>query len=171
MKFKIFSKQNIEKYTGDEPYILISIAGRHPDGQHGFAELLDDPNRLDVLKLTFDDISHTVYDKDYPVIDSMKFSDLIYFNESHAKEILEFVDNYKYKIDLNNYKYKIDLICVNCFAGISRSSATAAALSVIMNGNRSDSWIFESSEYYPNSLVYKTIINKWDEDLSYSMTI
>jgi len=149
MIFKIFSQQNIEKYIGDQPYVLISIAGKHPDGSHGFAELLADPNRMDVLQLTFDDVSDN---KDW---EGNIDPDIIPFNESHARDIIDFTEY---------YEDNIDLICVNCYAGISRSSGVASALSVIRNGSRSDNWIWDSPKYYPNYLVYKTLLKVWQDN-------
>jgi len=161
MKFEIFSKQNIEKYTGDQPYILISVAGRHEDGEDGYAELLDDEHRVDVLRLKFDDITTSTNPLSY----GMKYTDLIYFDKPHAKQIIEFV---------NKHKDNVGLICVNCYAGISRSAGIASALSVIVNGPRSDEWIYQSPKYYPNPLVYNILLgehfpNGYDEIEKYDL--
>jgi predicted protein tyrosine phosphatase len=54
----------------------------------------------------------------------------------------------------------IDLIIVQCNAGISRSAGVAAALSLIINGD--DSWVFDDKRYLPNRLVYRTILQVYD---------
>lgn len=49
-------------------------------------------------------------------------------------------------------------IFVSCDAGESRSPAIAAAL-IRISGN-DDSYIWNSREYWPNQLVYQTILNR-----------
>ena len=72
--------------------------------------------------------------------------DIKIFDETYAEQILDFVDS---------YRDNIDLIVVHCEAGISRSSATAGALSLILN--KTDQYFFDN--YLPNALVYRKIIN------------
>lgn len=100
--------------------------------------------------------------KDYP---HFYKEPLIYFDEDMAKNLLNFV---------REYLFYIDLIVCQCHAGISRSSATAAALSKILN--RTDMWVFENDHFIyssgwsvnerwvPNNLIYRTILKMYYEE-------
>jgi hypothetical protein len=70
------------------------------------------------------------------------------YNSEHAKKVLEFVFTF---LD------KVKIIVAQCDAGISRSSATAAALSKIIR-NDDDSFF---KIYYPNKLIYSTILKEY----------
>lgn len=87
-----------------------------------------------ILMVKFGDIDVTD-DNSYPAI-----------TQSQAKLIANFVDTYDY----------VDVFYINCFAGICRSSAVAAAISLYINGD--DKIIFNSPDYYPNMLVYRTLL-------------
>ena len=77
---------------------------------------------------------------------------LVMFDGCHAQEILQLV-----KKERENIYY----IVAQCDGGISRSSATAAALSKIINGT--DEWVFNSPRYVPNSQIYRMILNTFYE--------
>ena len=132
MKFSIMGEYWAHQFQPSIPTIVISITD--PTSKH--PEYPENNLLLDVLKIHFDDIED-------------KFSTLTVFNENHAKEILEFV---------NKYKDKTERIVCQCQAGISRSSATAAALSIILDGHGSDNWIFSDRRYIPNMKVYRTLL-------------
>jgi predicted protein tyrosine phosphatase len=66
--------------------------------------------------------------------------------KEQAKDILKFVEIHKDK----------HLIVCQCDAGISRSSAVAAALSKIYFDD--DTWVFNDKQYRPNMHVYRTIL-------------
>ena len=70
--------------------------------------------------------------------------DKVCMTELQAELIVAFV---------NKHKDDVGLICVNCHAGICRSSAVAMAISQWLNGH--DSGILDSDQYYPNSHVLK----------------
>jgi len=71
-------------------------------------------------------------------------------SKDQAHQLIEFV---KKHLD------RIGLICVNCEAGISRSSACAAALSLLINGH--DSGIGDDNYYYyPNAHVQSLILRE-----------
>jgi predicted protein tyrosine phosphatase len=74
------------------------------------------------------------------------------FDNTHAKQILEMVEKHK-----NNIHY----IVAQCDAGISRSSATAAAISKILYGD--DSWFFNHIRFVPNYHIYLTILKEYFE--------
>ena len=116
-------------------YVIIGIVSHdddHPTYQEGY---------VDALQLKFFDVD----------FDMMNFRGMIYpsIQPLDAVKILEFTEK---------NKNSIDLIVVHCNAGISRSSGTAAALSLIYN--QDDSWVFKNPRYMPNMLVRKTILNE-----------
>lgn len=71
----------------------------------------------------------------------------VLMDADHAKSIIDFV---------NKHRDGINLICVNCEAGISRSAATAMALSMWLNGH--DSNIGNSDRYIPNIHVKSLLL-------------
>jgi len=78
----------------------------------------------------------------------------VLFNREHAKQILDLV-----KRENENIYY---IVC-QCDAGISRSSATAAALSKIIYDT--DEWVFAYKGYVPNTHIYTTILKEYFENL------
>jgi predicted protein tyrosine phosphatase len=70
------------------------------------------------------------------------------FTSEHAIKVLKFVEENKNKT----------IVC-QCAAGVSRSSGMAAAISKIYNGT--DDWVFGNYRYYPNMLVYGTILKEY----------
>lgn len=72
-----------------------------------------------------------------------------FFSNEDAKNILTFVEEHKDKFDT--------LVCA-CEAGISRSAGCAAALEKIYFGTDE---IYDSTKYFPNSLIYRTILNEY----------
>ena len=84
---------------------------------------------------------------DYTPKEAMQNPQIILFSKNHAKKILDLVEREKYNIQ--------HIICV-CDAGISRSSATAAAISKILYND--DSFVFDSPRYIPNTHIYNTIL-------------
>lgn len=71
-----------------------------------------------------------------------------FFNRDDAKRILDFVEK---------YKNHIQTLIVACEAGISRSSGCAAALGKIYLDD--DTFVFDNARYYPNRLIYHTILD------------
>lgn len=90
---------------------------------------------------------------DYTPKESMGNDQIILFSKEHAKKILELVEQEKDNI--------YHLICV-CGAGISRSSATAAAIGKILYND--DSFVFDNPRYVPNSHVFSTILKTYYEE-------
>lgn len=64
-----------------------------------------------------------------------------------AQKIAQFV---------HQWKDKVDCIIVHCYAGISRSSGTAAAIAKYVLGD--DSCIFDNPKYCPNMTCYKYVL-------------
>ena len=89
---------------------------------------------------------------DYTPKEAMGNPQIILFSKNHAKKILELVEREK-----NNVYH---IICV-CDAGISRSSATAAAISKILYND--DTFVFDNPRYLPNSHIYSTILRTYFE--------
>ncbi len=133
MKFKVLGEREIKDFTYNEKYVVISIRSPHAYP----VELKEDSNRLGVLQLAFGDVDREV---DHP--------QAVLMTKEQAKQILGF---YSF------YKDKVDTVVVNCGAGISRSSAVAAALTRIEG--QDDSWFF--TEYIPNRFVYRMILEEY----------
>jgi predicted protein tyrosine phosphatase len=148
MQFVILSQDQVEEYVYEEPHVNISIHSPR-EAEAKLSELAT--GRKASLFLEF-------HDCDDVTLNGAKISDITgtkalgtiqCITPEHAKQILDF---------FNTWKDKVDLVVVNCLAGISRSSGTAAALTVVSGG--SDEWIFKSKKYHPNMLVYRTILNE-----------
>jgi len=101
---------------------------------------------IEILNLKFDDVGGGVNDH----------LEKNLMTKDDAQKIVDFIIK---------YRNTVDYIVCQCGAGISRSSATAAASSVILNGSRSDNWIFNSPKYRPNMLVYRLILNYYNDTL------
>ena len=118
-------------------HVLISItSAERPE-----TVLPSNVNRLSTLRLKFDDIED---------LDSR----YAYFDRGLAKEIIDFVDN---------YCYQVDVIVVQCEAGLSRSVAVGSALSKILNYTDDD--IFTKG--IPNMFVYTTLLDYYFSNTSY----
>ena len=92
----------------------------------------------DILRLYFDDVDSIIHGR--------------LLSESDANKIKYFI--------INNKKHVNTIIC-SCDAGISRSSAIAAALMYWING--SDNEIWDNPRYVPNRFVYRTLLNVFFE--------
>lgn len=73
-------------------------------------------------------------------------------NDREAKRVVNFVERYKDK-----------RILVHCDAGISRSSAVAAAILKHYTGN--DDMIFDSRWYNPNRWVYRKVLEAFESEV------
>lgn len=121
----------------EEKHIIISIYSDNDTP----ADIKKLDTCVDILAIQFADIDLGTIEK-YPQA-KIKYT---IFNEEKAKQIIEFVNKYK----------DIKTIYVHCDAGISRSPAVAAALSLKINGN--DYEFFK--KYIPNRLVYRIMLNE-----------
>ena len=72
-----------------------------------------------------------------------------FFSSDQASNILSFMEH--------NHD-KIETLIVACEAGISRSAGCAAALEKIYFNTDQ---IYNNTRYFPNSLIYRTILNKY----------
>ena len=122
------------------PAILISIN----DMEDEPLEVLHEEKYLDVLRIWFSDIDKEIDDESVKLM-----------SKNDAREILEFVTKY---VD------KATMIVVHCAAGISRSAAVAAALSLLIQGT--EGAYYANRQYYPNIWV-KTLLIRTALEESY----
>jgi predicted protein tyrosine phosphatase len=142
MQIEVLSRQEVEKFKTDLPHIVISV--KDPGTEQ--ANLLDNPNCMAVLYLEFSDIE----------VQRESLEVLKLFSQDDAKAILSLI-----KL-MEPY---INLIVVNCEAGISRSAAIGAALSILLKLPDKDSRFFTSKgRFYPNRFIYRTILNQAIEE-------
>ena len=165
MKIKVMSRREIEDFKTDENHIIISITDPNSEKIK-----VNRTNLFDMISLQFHDVSKKLVKREDCKICNgtghLEFFaeinnghcyscttaiDIILFNVKMAKHILDFV---------NMWKYSVDLIIVHCEAGISRSAGVASALSLILNGT--DDYYFK--HYLPNILCYRKILNVYIRD-------
>jgi len=146
MKIIVTSRFEIENTEFDSPHIVISIT----DDEKYFPDI-PEKNCIGILKIAVWD---TEDGENFRSIHNFTASEIPIdkiFNKAHAKKILEFV--FKHLNDISS------IVC-QCDMGLSRSAATAAALSKILNGNDEE---FFKSPYIPNKLIYKTILDEYQD--------
>lgn len=132
MKIDVLSRLQMENYSEKRKHAIISISG--PETKVNIPE---NNNCREILFLKFHDID-------------IQLNNMKLFTIEDAEKILKFVFKHK------DY---IDKLFVHCQAGISRSSAVAAALSKIIYND--DTKIFNSPLYCPNMMVYNTILKTY----------
>ncbi|MBU2551124.1 MAG: hypothetical protein KKB20_22120 [Proteobacteria bacterium] len=139
MNLVIKGRLTVKDFDPGEPFVVISICAPC----YEFADMPEAGGRLiDVLRLSYDDVEAA--DESYePVL----------FTPELARRVLDFVER---------HKDRAGTVVCQCDAGVSRSSATAAALSRIYRGD--DDWVFQSPRYMPNRLVYRTILEAYRKE-------
>lgn len=139
----IFDRNIIQHFAiGSDPHIIISITEPTLDFPKIKSEEEESKDLIGLLRLVFTD-------EDNPEIYKHSKQDKL-FSDEQANQILDLV--------FNNSGYS--LIVCQCDGGLSRSAGVAAALSVILKGNKADKWVF-NGPYIPNRLVYRKIINNY----------
>ena len=123
-----------EMVQRDDAYAVISIQDAQSDG-FGF-EFTESRYCREVLTLKFDDVEGDV-------------PGAVPFSEAMAEEMIRFI--------LRNRN--VDTLLIHCYAGQSRSRATAAF--VVKMFGKDDSAYFEGGR--PNRLVYELLEKKWLE--------
>lgn len=144
----VFSRKDIEKADPwSEPHLIISI--KTPGDLD--ARLPTNNETLGILRLAFDDVDGNVIKKPHPgMVRLGPPPEAIPFNDEMADQTLDFILKHK----LNE---KVHDVLIHCDAGVSRSSAVAAALQLIFSGNHR--YYFEKTDlYFPNDLVYHYIL-------------
>jgi len=148
MTIKVMSRNAAVEFCGFKHLaqsVIISISTTY--GKYETEPYMSkDNNVVDILRLSFLD-ADCPNDKDvYGRI--AKANDLM--SDEQAKQIVDFVEKY------SNY-----LIIVHCDAGISRSSAVAAAILKHYTGD--DSQIFDSRWYAPNMWCYYKVLKAFGD--------
>jgi len=156
MKVIALSRLFAEKMSGelDVPHAIISIGEpkRCKDERLNKAEFADNEHREGVLYLQFYDLDMSSIEDADVLREVQKEYGHGLMTDDHANQILDFVEE---------MKDKVELIVCHCGAGVSRSSAVAAAILRILTG--SDDKIFNDPRYIPNRFVYRKILNAWEE--------
>ena len=133
MKFVVLSEREIEKYIVTEKHAVISITG--PKWEHPKLPKLD--SRVGLLRLKFHDVDREA-------------KKCTLFSQEQAKTIWNF---------FQRYQSQIEVVVCQCEAGISRSSAVAAALARAIGQNDSEFFKY----YIPNRLVYRVLLEAINE--------
>jgi len=127
---------------------IISISTPNIDYFYLKVEPTDENRVVAILNLEFMDADrpgdNDVYGNPTTISDLMSDKD--------AKTVVDFVETYKDK-----------RILVHCDAGISRSSAVAAAILKHYTGD--DSMIFDSRWYNPNRWVYRKVLEAFESEV------
>ena len=141
MKFFIIGEHETQSLENTLHKLHIIISYKTPDTN--YTQIEYSPDCKGVLELWIHDFD------ELPTEEEERLFRVVYFVPSDAKKILDFVDT---------HKNSVEVIVCQCDAGISRSSGTAAALSLILNGD--DDWVMKDKRYFPNQLIYQTILRE-----------
>lgn len=138
-EFDIYPAREMKRIDPYRDHIIISVneVGADP------YPINTNRNTKDVIRLHFDDLEEETL--------SFRMAigrDARILTEEQADEILDFVER----------NSAISYIIVHCAAGVSRSPAIGAALSLIYNGRGEDQRFFD--EFVPNRHVYRTILER-----------
>lgn len=157
MKIRVFSLRDamFESLNGGN-WISIRDFGR--DELYNIIDTQAD----NILKLTFDDVDpyRVKHNMNHPFyVEEYKKRSPIYFNESMARSIIDFVDNLNGE-DLN----------IHCWAGLSRSQAIGYAINIFYNGysERNNDFISNIPNFsMVNPFVFNIMMNmlaklKWE---------
>ena len=138
-QFLVLSRAEIKCFTAELPYLVISVT----DPEQPAAKIAESPYLRGILRLKFHDIGKPSRIAEQFAANTTDIS----MSEKDACEILSFVAEH-----LSGVK----LIVCHCEQGVSRSAATAAALSRILQ-NEDD---FFLQNYWPNRWVYDLLLTK-----------
>ena len=144
MKFAIVSRDELTgRMQPCLPFVLIRIMV--PGDKAPTLPKWD--NCLQQLKLQFHDLTPRVFRRE----SGAKYVGGL-ITDAQADEIIAFA---------LRWHHKAKLMIISCDGGISRSPAVAAALSVVLDGEGMDRWVFEATRYQPNMFVYAKITKRW----------
>lgn len=158
MNIKVMSRQEALAYSYKQDvdnYIIVSISCPDETGPIFYTpSKLKDIKRKGILRLWFNDIDRP-YENKEP-------------KEEQFIGLKAFIDTFKDNPEVKD-------IIVHCAAGISRSSAVAAAICQYLGLNELDT-IWSNYRYAPNALVYKLALKelglKWSEEqFAYYLTM
>ena len=133
-----------------EPHIIVSI--NCPD--EGPAKIRTTNATVGRVNLFFWDLDRMPAEGEYvftgkDVVEGNTIKEEHLIKQADAKTIVDLLDAHP----------EWETCLVHCTAGISRSSAVAAALHKIFNG--SDEAIFGKRRYRPNMRVYRMVLEEW----------
>ena len=154
MKIYVASRNTVNKMSRhlDVDHALISMKGS--DEKRPF--LMPNDKRIITQYFLFDDIDLFQLDKKTARTKLQKkiIADglAILFDEKKADRIVSFV---------NSFKDKVEAFICQCYAGVSRSSAVAAAIAKEFEITDTD--YFNHKLYYPNRFVYKLVTEAFDK--------
>jgi predicted protein tyrosine phosphatase len=134
LNIAIASREVAERYSCELKHAVLSIT----DPGMGQARLAANPNRLGLLRLSFDDVDPRL---------GYRGSSVRLFDERHARESAEFV---------TSHLTTTELLVVHCEFGRSRSAGIAAAVSRWRNGD--DAEFF--TRFDPNRHVYGLMLRE-----------
>lgn len=146
ISIRILSQREIQRYTSNKKHIVISIR----DSWEPSFPLPDNQNRVDALRLQFDDIvGNEKWQSEILLVGDKAITknSLILFDIEIAKRIKEFVLKHQ----------DVEQVIVNCFMGISRSAAVAKTL------NEWKPELYEPSlqfRHRPNTLVNTLLLEE-----------
>lgn len=147
-KITVMSRQEAiaHSYKQEIPKCIIVSINCLNDLSPVFYEPTNSLNKrvMAVLRLNFNDI-----DRPYQDLEP---------KQEHFVGLKAFIDIFKDNTE-------IEEIIVHCAAGISRSSATAAAISRYLNLDEINT-IWKSTNYVPNKLVYRLALKELGIDIS-----
>ncbi|MBQ8997199.1 MAG: dual specificity protein phosphatase family protein [Clostridium sp.] len=137
MKIKVMSQDEALKYSNntDKRIAIISIVGAKEKPLEFNEEIVC------VFRMFFEDIERPIGNYKAP-------------SKEDFKGLKDFIDN---NMD------SVDEIVVHCHAGVSRSAACASAIARYIGVN--DLFIWSSSDYMPNRLVFSCTIGELGVDL------
>jgi len=141
----VMNRDMIEKYEEEKDHIVISIH----DPYDTPAKMPKNESRLDTLHLKFHDWDDQAKFKlQHEFSNSPTAKKMVFVSKADARKIVKFV---------RFYDGTVDKIICQCDAGISRSSAVAAALAHCLGED--DEVFFK--RYIPNRRVYRLILDEW----------
>lgn len=144
MEFLILDRSKINKISPEVSHIIISVT----EPKNNFPKVKSIFNQSS----NFKGILRQRFTDEDDMNDAIRGGiDCFMFTDEQATDIIKFVNFHIRKND-------VQCIICQCDGGISRSSAIASALSVILNGKDSDQWIFENTNFRPNEFVYEKIL-------------
>lgn len=152
MEIMVTNRFSIEELEFDLPHIVITITDDPDHFPH-----IPEKNCKGILRIAVWDTEDGINFRSIHNFEAARIPEDKIFNNLHAKKILKFV--------FNHLKDVLLIVC-QCDMGLSRSAATAAALSKILNND--DAGFFQPP-YIPNKLIYETILSEYQnmkKDLS-----
>ena len=137
MNIAIVSRHIAERYTCEVPHAVLSIT----DPGMGEARLAENPNRVGLLRLMFDDVDPRL---------GYQGASIRLFDERHARTAAEFI---------TAHVEDTELLLVHCEFGRSRSAGVGAAVSRRQHGQ--DAEFF--ARFKPNLHVYELMLRELEQ--------